>query len=86
MHPTKELLIERNGLRCMLCGREFPYKFLNRHHIRPKEDCKRKHEPIDDSYENGAMLCLDCHALVHCYKYGSWCYERFMEIIKHNKK
>ena len=85
MHETKELLIEKNGCRCMLCGREMPYTLINWHHIVPKYVFKRKHQPVDDSYENGALLCLDCHAIVHEYKYGSDKYDYFTMIIRANK-
>lgn len=85
MHETKKALIKSNGLRCMLCGREVPYALINWHHIRPKSDCRIHHEKIDNSYENGALLCLDCHAIVHEYKYGSDKYEYFTMIIRANK-
>lgn len=86
MHPTKKLLIERNGLKCMLCGKEVAYNQINWHHIKPKAVCKYFGEPIDDSYENGALLCLSCHHLVHTIYYWDERYENFMRIIRQNKQ
>ena len=86
MHPTKALLIERNGLRCMLCGKEVSYREINWHHIKPKAVCKYYGEPIDDSYENGSLLCLSCHAYVHTLYYWSAEYQQTMDEIRRNKK
>lgn len=86
MHETKALLIEKNGLRCMLCGREMPYALINWHHIKPKSVCRQNNEPIDNSYENGALLCVECHSIVHSYAYGSDQYRLFMMEILANKK
>lgn len=86
MHETKALLIVKNGLRCMLCGKEVPYNQINWHHIKPKAVCKYYGEPIDNSYENGALLCLECHAFVHQFYYWGKEYPELMERIKQNKK
>lgn len=86
MHDTKRILIERNGLKCMLCGKEVPYSQINWHHIRPKAVCKYYGEPIDNSYDNGALLCLDCHAYVHTIYYWNPLYEKVMQKIRKNKK
>ena len=86
MHETKSLLIKRNGLRCMLCGRKVKYNELNWHHIKPKSVCKQHKEPIDNSYENGALLCLNCHSYVHTLNYWSKEYKEAMEKIQANKK
>lgn len=86
MHPTKAKLIANNGLRCMYCGRTVTYKEINWHHIKPKAVCKYYGEPIDDSYENGSLLCLDCHAYVHTLYYWSNDYRRAMDVIRRNKK
>lgn len=86
MHPTKALLIERNGLRCMYCGRIVPYNQINWHHIKWKSICKYYHEEIDNSYENGALLCLDCHAFVHTFSYWSKEYQEAMDVIRRNKR
>ena len=86
MQPTKKELIERNGLRCMLCGREFDYCQINWHHIKPKAVCRHYNEKVDNSYANGSLLCLDCHAYVHTLYYWSNEYQNAMRIVKSNKK
>ena len=86
MHETKALLIKRNGLRCMLCGRICDYNQINWHHIKPKAVSKYYNEPIDNSYENGSLLCLDCHAYVHTLYYWSDEYQKAMQKIRKNKK
>ena len=86
MHPTKAELIRKNGLRCMLCGKECDYQEINWHHIKPKAVCKYYHEEIDNTYENGSLLCLNCHALVHTYSYWSDEYQYYMDVIRQNKK
>lgn len=86
MHPTKQLLIEQNGLRCMLCGRSVPYAQINWHHIKPKAVCKYLGEEVDNSYENGSLLCLDCHAFVHTLYYWSDDYQAYMKRIITNRK
>lgn len=86
MHPVKQLLIERNGLKCMLCGREVRYEQINRHHIKPKAVCKYLKEEIDESYDNGALLCLECHAYVHTLSYWSKEYQDAMNKIRKNKR
>lgn len=85
MHPIKRLLIERNGCKCMLCGREVPYELINWHHIRPKCWFKEQGLPIDNSYENGSLLCLDCHAYVHTLDYYDQEYGILMKKIYKNK-
>lgn len=86
MHDTKRLLIRYNGLKCMLCGAEVSYKEINWHHIKPKAVCRYKGEPIDNSYENGALLCVECHAFVHSLYYWSEEYRLVTDRILANKK
>lgn len=86
MHPVKQLLIERNGCKCMLCGKEVPYEQINWHHIRPKWWFKKHNLPIDNSYENAALLCVSCHAEVHTHDYYSQEYGILMEKIYKNKR
>ena len=86
MHETKALLITNNGLRCMLCGKVVPYHEINWHHIKPKAVCKYYTEPIDNSYENGSLLCVKCHAYVHTLSYWSNQYQALMRKIRANKK
>lgn len=85
MHPTKELLLKRNGMRCMLCGRIREYNQLEWHHIKWKSVSIRRGESIDNSYKNGAILCLDCHKYVHTFKYNSYNYKILMKIVCKNK-
>lgn len=85
MHNTKYELIKRNGLVCMLCGRECDYKMLEWHHIIPKHVCKEQHKPIDDSYENGSLLCLTCHTYVHLLEHDKQEYDNAMQIVKMHK-
>ena len=79
MHPTKAELINANGLRCMLCGKEFPYRQLSWHHIKWKSICKKNKEPIDNSYENGLIVCVSDHAYLHTLDYDSEEYHKLME-------
>lgn len=85
MHETKAILILKNGLRCMLCGKEVDYHRINWHHIKPKSVCKSLGENIDNSYENGSLLCLDCHAYVHTLDYESDEYKCAMDVVRKNK-
>ena len=85
MHATKCLLIERHGLKCMLCGRTVPLKDLQYHHIKPKYASKADGEPIDDSYANGSLACIECHHYIHLYSWWSFEYQHLMAIILDNK-
>lgn len=70
----------------MLCGKIFPYEQLNWHHIRPKWVSKKLNQPIDNSYENAALLCVGCHALVHSFDYYDTRYGELMKQAMQNKK
>ena len=85
MHPTKAELITKNGLRCMLCGKECEYKEINYHHIVPKYVYKLLKIPIDNSYANGSLLCLSCHSKVHEYLYWDDEYQKMMDLVEDNK-
>ena len=86
MHDTKAELIRRNGLRCMLCGKTFSYRQIQWHHVKPKYVSKLEGEQPDNSYFNGALLCLKCHALVHEYLWWQDEYQMLMDMILENKK
>lgn len=86
MHPTKELLIKRNGMYCMLCGKKCEYKDIEWHHIKWKSVSLRHKEPIDNSYDNGALLCKNCHHYVHTFKYYSDEYHDLMWVIRSHKR
>ena len=85
MHETKALLITKNGLRCMLCGKDVPYNQINRHHIKPKYISKMYGEVPDDSYANNCLVCVSCHAIIHQYDYFDEEYQEMMKIIEGNK-
>lgn len=86
MHPTKQELLNINGPRCMLCGKIFRYRELEWHHIVPKYVTTFYGQPKDDSYENGSILCLKCHARVHEYLYWDDEYQFLMDVIEDNKQ
>lgn len=85
MHETKALLIMRNGLKCMGCGRETKLKDLQWHHIVPKYVSKQRNEPPDNSYENGSLLCIKCHGTIHKYLYWDEEYQLLCDLIEDNK-
>jgi 5-methylcytosine-specific restriction endonuclease McrA len=85
MHATKCKLIERNGLRCMGCGKVCNLHKIQWHHIMPKYVSKAYHIPQDDSYENGALLCPRCHATLHKYLWWDWEYQKLTDLIVDNK-
>ena len=86
MHPTKELLIKRNGMYCMLCGQKCEYNELEWHHIKWKSVSLRRGEKVDNSYENGAILCVACHHYVHTFSYWSKEYDIMMGVVRSHKR
>lgn len=86
MHETKAKLIEKNGLRCMLCEKKKPYRELQWHHIKWRSICKQEGIPVDNSYDNGALLCVMCHSFVHTLDYNSKRYQQLMEKVKSNRE
>ena len=79
MKATKLELLERNGRKCMLCGKDVG-KRIQWHHIIPR------YAGGDDSYENGCLLCANCHTEVHEFMYGDEQYTEFTQKILVNKK
>lgn len=80
MLQVKKLMIERNKAICMLCGKNVG-KRITFHHIRPKS------HGGDDSYENGSLLCEQCHfEVVNKVRYGTRQYNELMDQIRSNKK
>ena len=61
LHDLNDLIYERDGGCCVLCGKAVPYgsKF---HHI-----IFRSHSGSDVE-QNGVTLCLDCHKKAHGVK------------------
>lgn len=86
MNETKVLLILVNGLRCMGCGKDVPLKEIEWHHIVPRYVFKQNHLPIDNSYENGSLLCRRCHVEIHKYLYWDDEYQKLTDLIEDNKK
>lgn len=85
MHDTKYMLIERHGLKCMLCGRTVEYKDIHWHHIKPKYASKFYGEPVDNSYANGSLICVSCHHYIHLYSWWGKEYHQLMSIVLSNK-
>lgn len=86
MHETKAKLITKNGLRCMLCEKEMKYREIQWHHVKWKSICKKENIPIDNSYENGVLLCVMCHSYVHTLDYYSSEYQELMRKAVKNRK
>lgn len=86
MHATKCELILRHGVKCMLCGEEKELKEIQWHHLKPRYASKREGFLADDSYENGSLLCRECHKLVHKYDYSDLRYKAYMILIIDSKK
>lgn len=79
MKAAKQQLIRFNGTKCMLCGKDMKSN-ITWHHIIPR--CQHG----EDTYENGALLCPNCHRLVHNYPYDSEEYERLTQEMLKNKR
>lgn len=86
MHPTKYMLIERNGMYCMLCGKRCEYEDLEWHHKKPKKICLKQKGVVDNSYSNGLLLCTACHKYVHTFSYNSEKYHTLMESAEQHKR
>ena len=69
----------------MLCGKKKPYRELQWHHIKWKCICK-KEGTIDDSYENGLLLCVMCHSYIHTLEYDSDKYRMLMKKAIENRE
>ena len=79
MKPVKTQLVQKNGTICMLCGKDVG-KHIQWHHLIPR------YAGGDDSYENGSLLCCNCHLEVHDFMYGDEEYTIYTEKILANKK
>ena len=86
MHETKAMLIVKFGLRCMACGKEVEYHNLHWHHLKPKYVSKANYELPDDSFENGSLLCKDCHREIHRYHWWQDEFQVMTSIIESNKE
>lgn len=85
MHETKALFIQRNGLRCMGCGKIVEYTNIQWHHIVPEYVSKINKQHPDNSYENGSLLCRKCHVAIHKYLYWQEEYQLLIDLIEDNK-
>ena len=79
MKAAKFELLQRNGTKCMLCGKDVG-KRIQWHHIIPR------YAGGPDTYENSAALCPNCHTEVHEYMYGDEEYTKFTEKMLENKQ
>lgn len=86
MHPIKYLLIQRNGMYCMLCGKRCEYTDLEWHHKKWKCISLKENGTIDNSYANGLLLCTSCHKYVHTFSYYSEEYHNLMVSAEQHKK
>lgn len=67
MQISKDALVSVYGCKCMLCKSEFPEEQLQRHHIIPKYEYKRRGEIVDETIGNLSLLCKSCHRKIHKY-------------------
>ena len=67
MLVSKKVLVDVYGSRCMLCKAQFEPTELERHHIIPRYEYKRRKEEIDDTIANLSLLCKDCRRKIHVY-------------------
>lgn len=79
MKAAKLELLQKHGTKCMLCKKDVGKK-IQWHHIKPR--CKGGL----DTYENGALLCPNCHVEVHQHLYGDEEYTDYTNKILANKK
>lgn len=79
MKAVKRELIKRNGTKCMLCGYDAGF-CIEWHHIVPLSDGGKS------NYTNGALLCPNCHTLVHKFKYRTAKYKDLTKQMLKNKK
>lgn len=70
----------------MLCEKEMKYREIQWHHVKWKSICNKENTPIDNSYENGVLLCVMCHSYVHTLDYYSSEYQELMRKAVKNRK
>ena len=59
---NKKKLYERQEGKCPHCGKAFPYKEMELHHILPLA----RFPELGRSIRNSIMLCHKCHKEIHC--------------------
>ena len=79
MKAVKRELINRNGTKCMLCGYDAS-ECIEWHHIVPLSEGGK------NNYKNGALLCPNCHTLVHKYNYKTAKYTNLTKEMLKNKR
>lgn len=62
----RRLLFSRAGGKCEYCRAPAPWEAGHWHHIRSRGAWG------DDTWENAAWLCGECHGKVHAGKIGKW--------------
>jgi len=67
MQISKDTLVSVYGCKCMLCKSVIPEDQLQRHHIIPKYEYKRRGEIVDETIGNLSLLCQSCHRKIHKY-------------------
>lgn len=81
MHIMKEYLFSKYGMRCEVCGKEFPRNQLTGHHV-----IERSHGgPITE--DNILIACCNCHfGIINHIKYDSDEYGELMrKCLEHRK-
>ena len=61
----KQVMKQKYGSFCMLCGCKKKMEELTFHHIKPRSLGGK------DTIENGANLCRNCHDLIHKHDFFS---------------
>lgn len=76
---VKYQMILLAGTRCMYCGKDVG-KEITWHHLKPR------YAGGKDSLSNASLLCANCHAHIHQYKWGDAEYIRLTKIILRNRE
>ena len=79
MKAAKVELIKKYGRYCMLCRRKLKSEDCTYHHIIPKQNGG------DCTEQNGAILCIQCHRIIHIFHYGEEAYMKLTEVLLKNK-
>lgn len=72
---SKLELLKQYGKYCMLCRRKLKLEECTFHHIIPKQNGG------ESSFENGSILCRQCHSVIHLFKYEDDAYKKITKRI-----